>query len=63
MTSPPEDEYSEEYPPVDSGFRSIFLNDDDYDEEWGTWEAYNPHDAEMLPRRNEEIVPVSEDYL
>jgi len=47
MTSPPGDDYQEEYPPVDSGFYSVYAPDDyDYDDEWGTfrpddedWEA------------------------
>lgn len=41
IAGPPGGEYEEEYPPVDSGFYSVYAPDDydysEYDDEWGTF--------------------------
>jgi hypothetical protein len=54
---PGDDEWQEEYPPADSGFRSIYAPDDydysDYDEEWGT---FNPDDEDWQAEQYRRLV-------
>lgn len=50
---PPEGNYEEEYPPVDTGFYSVY-SPDDYDEEWGT---FNPDDEDWAAERYRQRVP------
>lgn len=50
---PPGDDYEEEYPPVDTGFYSVYVPDD-YDEEWGT---FNPDDEDWAAERYRRQVP------
>ena len=55
---PGDEEYQEEYPPVDSGFYSVYVPDDydygDYDEEWGT---FRPDDEDWAAEYYRRQVP------